>query len=278
VVVTEQRSGTCSGALCPIVEPLLEGAAWLYEKTLGRLDDWAERQGVKGGAKARQYIESQEPSEHLLQYRREMTKDLPPEILAADQGTQQLGTKGQATAAELGEAGTRAAVKHVVVAAATTAIAVGIAKAGEAAEALAASGARPPVALGKSKDLLDFRDAAGGKVYPEWFDAGLTAQPFSRDRFGTQFHRAAGRAQSIRFNLEGVDVEAAVSMDKRLARSVDPIVHPEIGGRGLVTEWELRQIMQNPRLFGKTEFYWGGSTQFTAEEVASMGIRPLPRR
>jgi hypothetical protein len=136
VVVTEQRSGTCSGALCPIVEPIMEGIGWLHENTLGRINRRAAQLGVTGGAKVGQYIESQEPSEHLLKYRREMTKDLPPADLAVDQGTQQLGTKGKAATAELGDAGTRELVTQVVAGVATTAIVGVIAKTAEAAEGL----------------------------------------------------------------------------------------------------------------------------------------------
>jgi RHS repeat-associated protein len=138
VVVTEKWSETCRGVLCPVMEPLLEGAGWLYENTFGRLERLAGQFGAKAGAEARERIESQEPSEHLLTHRREMTKGLPPETLAVDEGTQELGTTSRRTAAELGEAGTSAAVRQVTVAVVTTAVVLGMAKAGEIAEGASA--------------------------------------------------------------------------------------------------------------------------------------------
>jgi hypothetical protein len=154
------------------MEPLLEGAGWIYENTIGRLERWADRLGVKSGAKAREHIQNQEPSEHLLAQRREMTKGLPPEILAVDQGTQQLGTSAKATAADLGEAGTRTVVRQGVVIAVTTAVAVGMAKAGEAAEEISVGNApmrgaaNPKVA----EALRKGQKAHVQRTYPEGFE------------------------------------------------------------------------------------------------------------
>src|SRR4029450_6713288 len=96
-VGTEQRSD-CSGVLCPVVEPVIHGAGWVLDNTLGRVTRWWDKKGQAAGAKVRDHISSQEPSEHLLSARRQATQGLPPEIVAVDQGTQQLGTQAKETA------------------------------------------------------------------------------------------------------------------------------------------------------------------------------------
>ena len=137
----------------------------------------------------------------------------------------------------------------------------------------------PDIALSKGIHLLDF--ASHPKInalsYKEWFGSGLAIKPVGTDKFAYPFYRAGYRTGKIKFNLEDVDIGAALSMDERLARSIDPVNHPEIGGKDLITEWELRQVLQNQRLFDKTEFFFGPQVRFTAEEAGSMGLQFMPR-
>jgi RHS repeat-associated protein len=140
VTITEPRTQTCSGVLCPVAEPLLEGGSWVLDNTLGRFTRWSDKKGAEVGAKVREHIVSQEPSEHLLSGRRQMTEGLPAEVLAVDQGTQQLGTRLRETAGDLAEEGTRAVVREGAVGIATMGASRVLTKVAEAAEGVNATG------------------------------------------------------------------------------------------------------------------------------------------
>jgi RHS repeat-associated protein len=148
-IATEPRSD-CSGALCPVLEPVFNGGAWLLDNTLGRLTRWWDKRGKEAGAEVRNYIANQEPSERLLSGRKQMTQGLPEDILAADQGTQQLGTRGRETAGELGEAGTRTAVREIGVAVTMAGGSRALGEAAEATEQLTAAEIKesPAVSMG----------------------------------------------------------------------------------------------------------------------------------
>lgn len=107
------------------------------------------------------------------------------------------------------------------------------------------------------------------------YEKGLINTPFENANFAFNFYRATTRSGNIKFNLEGVNIEKALAMDKKLVRSIDPIRNPDIKGKGLITEWELRQVLHNKELFDKTIFQWGSNIEFTADEAASMGLKYL---
>ena len=102
----------------------------------------------------------------------------------------------------------------------------------------------PDVALGKGEHLLDFANSPkiNAKPYQAWFEGKLALKPVGHANFARPFYRATYRTGKIKFNLENVDIDAAITMDKKLVRSIDPARHPEIKNGKLVTEWELRKF------------------------------------
>jgi hypothetical protein len=129
------------------------------------------------------------------------------------------------------------------------------------------------MALGKGSGLIGFAEEIGAHSWFTWHEAGLISAPIDSLRFADQFYEAASSARSIRFNLEGVDISASLSMETALATSRTPLLQPAIEGNKLVTEWELRQVLGNESLFEKTTFHWGGNVTFTTQDAVELGLR-----
>ncbi|WP_426745926.1 hypothetical protein VZQ01_36105 [Myxococcus faecalis] len=121
------------------------------------------------------------------------------------------------------------------------------------------------IALGKGAyDLLNFAELTGSHSYHTWHEVGLVKLSVGEAHFGAPFYEAATSARSIRFNLEGVNIERALSFESKLAASKNPVLNKPIGGESLITEWELRQVLDNCGLFEEAIFYWGDNVVFLA--------------
>jgi len=130
------------------------------------------------------------------------------------------------------------------------------------------------VALGKSGDgeLLGFAERTKSESYKTWHKTGLSKAPVDAENFKTAFDEATSKTEKILFNIEHVDIEAARTLSVEQMLSPDPIIDSSIKSLGLITEWELAQILTSKSLFEKTIFHYDAYTTFTPAEAATMGL------
>ncbi|QDU95666.1 polymorphic toxin-type HINT domain-containing protein [Lignipirellula cremea] len=116
----------------------------------------------------------------------------------------------------------------------------------------------PNVALGKQgrgpqpRQLRDFAKARGGYYFEEWFDQGITS---SRHFSPKTFSEALDAAKRIDIDLTGVLKEG--DQLPMILRVIDDAVPVRLGSKG-ITEWEIYQVMTNPKWAMKAH-YWIGN-------------------
>jgi RHS repeat-associated protein len=125
---------------------------------------------------------------------------------------------------------------------------------------LAACGGAPSSAV--DDVALGLRDSGdvGGVANRDWIGAGLANEGPFVQRFYQAMYRSTSNGGRIRFNLDGLDIDRALSTN----RFSDPF---DVGA----TNWELQQILANPRFRGATDFYLDGQV-LSADRVASLGL------
>jgi len=100
----------------------------------------------------------------------------------------------------------------------------------------------------------------GGVGNAGWVEAGLANDGPFVQRFYQSLYRSTSGGGRIRFNLDGLDLDQALSVN----RFSDPF---EVGA----TNWELQQVLAVPQFRTATDFYLGGRI-LSADELISLGL------
>jgi hypothetical protein len=110
------------------------------------------------------------------------------------------------------------------------------------------------IGLGKNSSLNQLGNVSIAKG-DGWNSAGLTGwRPDTLSEFQKAFEEATKNATQIRFNLPNVKIE-------RATKSFDGMTMQQIKDQGLITEWELHQLLNAPKelgLLSKTIFFHDG--------------------
>ncbi|TWT94949.1 hypothetical protein Pla100_35280 [Neorhodopirellula pilleata] len=115
-----------------------------------------------------------------------------------------------------------------------------------------AQGKGPIVGLGKSRHIAELGDVSIAKNRG-WTKDGLTSwDSDSIEEFEAAFRETLANANAIHFNLNGVSI-------RRVWLEAGELAGPlSARSKGLVTEWELRQIIDDRNLLEKTTFFING--------------------
>lgn len=108
------------------------------------------------------------------------------------------------------------------------------------------------VGLGKSEHIAELGSDVAIAINRGWTKKGLTSfDSNSIDEFGEAFSETMDNADGIVFNLNGVNIG-------RMWTETDGIGPLLAQRRGLVTEWELRQVITNREWLDKAVFHIDG--------------------
>ena len=108
--------------------------------------------------------------------------------------------------------------------------------------------------------LQPFADDLGAVGNRDWIARGLADEaPFVR-RFYQASYRSTANGGRIKFNLDDLDLDRALSTP----RCSDPF---DVG----VTNWELQQVLNNRQFYDATDFFIGGQ-KLNAEDVIGFGL------
>jgi len=117
---------------------------------------------------------------------------------------------------------------------------------------------------GRNKEelLQPWADEIGALTNRDWTPNGLSESAPFVQRFYQALYRTSSRGGRVKFNLDELDLDRALST----RRFSDPFAD----GVG-VTNWELQQVLHNRQFYDATDFFIGGQ-KLSADDVIEFGL------